>query len=112
MHDGSEHIAPVFDAKAMILDILTNKTCMQEQNIAPGYDVFSGDVDEKHIDNQRYGEIHTGDSWLPVRDRFLQLISMVDREKQLINILLKHQDKKHNVVLANLQYKQQINVMT
>jgi hypothetical protein len=70
LHDGSEHIVPVFDAKAMILDILTNKTCMQEQNIAPGYDVFSGDVDEKHIDNQRYGEIRTGDSWLPARDRF------------------------------------------
>ena len=112
LHDGSEHIVPVFDAKAMILDVLMNKTCMQEQNIAPGYDVFSGDVDEKHIDNQRYGEIHTGDSWLPARDRFLQLISMVDREKQLINILLTHQDKKHNIVLANLQYKQQINVMT
>jgi hypothetical protein len=112
LHDGSEYIVPVFDAKAIILDIFTNKTCMQKQNIAPGYDVFSGDADEKHIDNQRYGKIHTGDSWLPARDKFLQLISMVDREKQLINILLKHQDKKHNVVLANLQYKQQINFMT
>ncbi len=43
---------------------------MQEQNLAPGYDVFTGNVDEKHIDNQRYGEIHTGNSWLPARDRF------------------------------------------
>ncbi len=25
LHDGSEQIVPVFDAKAMILDILTNK---------------------------------------------------------------------------------------
>jgi hypothetical protein len=71
LHDGSEQIVPVFDAKAMILDILTNRSCMQEQNLAPGYDVFTGDVDEKHIDNQRYGEIHTGDSWLPARDRFV-----------------------------------------
>jgi hypothetical protein len=70
LYDSSEHIVPVFDAKAIILDMLTNKTCMQEQNKALGYDVFSGDVDEKHIDNQRYGEIHTGDSWLPARDRF------------------------------------------
>jgi hypothetical protein len=70
LHDGSEQIVPVFDVKAMILDILTNKSCMQEQNLAPGYDVFTGHVDEKHIDNQRYGEIHTGDSWLPARDRF------------------------------------------
>jgi hypothetical protein len=43
---------------------------LQEQNLAPGYDVFTGDVDEKHIDSQRYGEIHAGDSWLPARDRF------------------------------------------
>ena len=70
LHDGSEQIVPVFDAKAMILDILTNKSCMQEQNLAPGYDVFTGNVDEKHIDNQRYVEIHTGNSWLPARDRF------------------------------------------
>ncbi len=70
MHDGSEQIVPVFDAKAMILDILMNKSCMQEQNLAPGHDVLTGDVDENYIDNQRYGEIHTGDSWLPARDRF------------------------------------------
>ncbi len=70
LHDDSEQIVPVFDAKAMILDILTNKSCMQEQNLAPGFDVFTGDVDEKHIDNQRYGEIHTGDCRLPARDRF------------------------------------------
>ncbi len=44
LHDGSEQIVPVFDAKAMILDILTNKSCMQEQNLAPGYDVFTGMV--------------------------------------------------------------------
>ncbi len=40
LHDGSEQIVPVFDAKAMILDILTKNTCMQQQNIAQGYDVL------------------------------------------------------------------------
>ena len=29
LHDGSEQIVPVLDAKAMILDILMNKSCMQ-----------------------------------------------------------------------------------
>jgi hypothetical protein len=29
LHDGSEQIVPVFDAKAMIFDILMNKSCMQ-----------------------------------------------------------------------------------
>ncbi len=42
---------------------------MQPQNIAQVYDVFSGDVNEEHPMNQKYGDIHTGDCWLPARDR-------------------------------------------
>ncbi len=34
------------------------------------YNVFTGDVDENHDENKRYGEIHTGDAWLPARDKF------------------------------------------
>ncbi len=45
VHDGSVVTVPVFDAKLMILDILTNQICMQESNFAPGYNVFTGDVD-------------------------------------------------------------------
>jgi hypothetical protein len=54
----------------MILDILTNPICMQESNFAPGYNVFTGNVDENHDENKRYSEIHTGDAWLPARDKF------------------------------------------
>jgi hypothetical protein len=43
---------------------------MDKANIAKGYDMFTGDVDETHMANKRYGEIHTGDDWLPARDRF------------------------------------------
>jgi hypothetical protein len=70
VHNGSAVIVSVFDAKLMILNILTNPICMQESNFAPGYEVFTGDVDENHDENKRYGEIHTGNAWLPARDKF------------------------------------------
>jgi hypothetical protein len=43
---------------------------MDKVNIAEGYEVFTGDVGETHMANKQYGEIHTGDDWLPARDRF------------------------------------------
>ena len=70
MLDGSEVTVPVFDAKSMILDLLTNKITMDKANIAEGYNVFTGDVDDGHTANKKYGEIHTGDAWLPACDRF------------------------------------------
>ncbi len=64
MHNGSVVTVPVFDAKLMILDVLTNPICMQESNFAPGYNIFTGDVlDENHHENKRYGEIHTDNAW-------------------------------------------------
>jgi hypothetical protein len=70
LHDGSEVIVPVFDAKSMILDLLTSKITMDKSNIAEGYNVFTGDVDDKHTANKQYGEIHTSHAWLPAYDRF------------------------------------------
>jgi hypothetical protein len=61
---------PVFDAKAMILDILANTNLMNNANIAEGYNVFTGDLDPTNQSNQKYSEVHTGDEWLPARDRF------------------------------------------
>jgi hypothetical protein len=56
----------------MIMDILTNTNTelMNKENIAEGYDIFTGDVDENHKSNRKYGEIHTGDEWIPARDRY------------------------------------------
>ncbi len=48
MHNGSVVTVSVFDAKLMILDILTNPICMQKSNFAPGCNVFTGDVDKNH----------------------------------------------------------------
>ncbi len=70
LHDGSEVTVPVIDAKSMILDLLTNKITMDKSNIAEGYNVFTGDVDDGHTPNKKYGEIHTGDAWLAACNRF------------------------------------------
>ena len=70
LHDNSRVTVPVFDAKAMIMDILTNAELMKKENFAEGYDIFSGDVDIHHLANKLYGEIHTGDEWLPARNKF------------------------------------------
>jgi hypothetical protein len=70
LHDGSEVTVPVFDAKSMILDLLTNKITIVKSNIAEGYNVFTGNVDDGHTANKQYGEIHNGDAWLPACDRF------------------------------------------
>jgi hypothetical protein len=70
LHDHSLATVPVFDVKSMILSIIHNRTIMVEDNIAPGYDLFTGNVDDAHPANSSYGEIHTGDAWLPARDRY------------------------------------------
>jgi hypothetical protein len=43
---------------------------MNQENIADGYDIFTGDVDENHKSNCNYGEKHTGDEWIPARDGY------------------------------------------
>ena len=70
LHNNTLVTVPVFDAHAMIMDILTNTELMNQENIADGYDIFTGDVDENHESNRNYGEIHTGDEWIPARDRY------------------------------------------
>ncbi len=45
LHDTSRVIVPVFDAKQMILGLLTDQNIMNQSNIAEGCDIFSGDVD-------------------------------------------------------------------
>ncbi len=68
--DAKEVTVPVFDAKSMILDLVTNPSTMNESNIAGGYDVFTGNVDDSFPDNQCYGEVHTGDEWIQAKNRY------------------------------------------
>jgi hypothetical protein len=69
LHDNTLISVPVFDARAMIMDILTNSNLMKKENIAVGYDIFTGNVNDNHESNKQNGEIHTGDEWIPAWDR-------------------------------------------
>ncbi len=42
---------PIFDAKSMTLDLLTDPFTMDKANIAEGYDKFTGDVDGTYMAN-------------------------------------------------------------
>jgi hypothetical protein len=53
----------------MIISLLSVPSVMNEKNFAGGYNVLTGEV-ESHPANNRYGEVHSGDAWLPARDRY------------------------------------------
>ena len=70
LHDNALVTVPVFNMKAMILSILHDPLLMRSENFSEGYDVFTGNVDPDCKANQCYGEIHTGDAWMPARNKF------------------------------------------
>ena len=95
LQDKSFATVPVFDAKAMIMDLLSNPTVMQKSNFADGYDVLTGAVDENHPANKKYDEVHTGDAWIPARDRYCP---PNDSDDKIINMpvgLIVFGDKSH-----------------
>ena len=70
LHSGTLVTVPVFDIKEMIVSMLTDNTLMTESNFAEGYNVLTGDVDMMNPSNQKYGEEHTGEAWLPTRNKY------------------------------------------
>ena len=56
----------------MIIDLLTDKSLMNESNFAEAYNVLTGAVSPNHPYNSKYGEVHTGDAWEPARNRYCQ----------------------------------------
>ncbi len=55
----------------MIISLLSDPSVMNEKNFAEGYNVLTGEVNN-HPAHNKYGEVHTGDAWLPARDRYFQ----------------------------------------
>ena len=68
---GKSCTVSVFDVKAMILSLLKDEALMHPDNLAKGYDMLTGLPQPCHPANLRYGEIHTGDAWLPALQRFV-----------------------------------------
>jgi hypothetical protein len=56
--------------KKMLTSLLTDQTIMVDTNFADGYDVLTGDIDVNNPTNGKYREEHTGDAWIPERDRY------------------------------------------
>jgi hypothetical protein len=54
-------------SEAMILSLVLDENLMHPDNIAEGYDIFTGKGSQP---DDIYGEIHTGDAWEPVRQHF------------------------------------------
>jgi hypothetical protein len=43
---------------------------MTKSDFAEGYNVLTGNVDMMNPSNQKYGEVHTGEAWLPARNKY------------------------------------------
>ena len=93
LHNTSRVTVPVFDAKQMILDLLTDQNLMNNSNIAEGYDIISGDVDPNNQSYQKYSEVHTGDEWLPARDCFCSPPDLTHNDMPIALIIFG--DKSH-----------------
>ena len=65
LSDGSKATVSLFHIEFMILSLLTDDSLMKDENLAEGYDIFTGKVDKDHPHNKNYGEVHTGDAWKP-----------------------------------------------
>ena len=64
LSSGGVASVAVYNLEAMIMSLLTDKRLMNPENIAPGYDLFTG----KSVgDIHHLGEIHTGYAWEPAR---------------------------------------------
>jgi hypothetical protein len=72
LHNNSLVTVPVFDAKHMIISLLSDPSLMKEQNFAEGYNLLSGEVLKEHPANNKYGKVHTGDAWSPASKRYCQ----------------------------------------
>ena len=64
---GGYAVTPVFDLEAQIMSLLLDESLMHPDNLAEGYDIFTGKATGPCL---HYGEIHTGDAWEPARKYF------------------------------------------
>ena len=58
LSNGEVVTVSVFGMEAMILALLHDENLMKDENLAPGYDLFTGMSTDA---NDKYGKIHTGD---------------------------------------------------
>ena len=97
LSDGTDATVSLFDIKNMILSLSSDESLMKDENLAPGYDIFTGDVDDNHLHNQNYGEIHTGDAWSEARNHYCGI-----KGKYMPIVLIIFGDKTHTDLHSSL----------
>jgi hypothetical protein len=65
---------------------------MTQSNFAEQYNVLTGPVDQNHLVNQRYDEVHTGDAWMPARNQYCP---QNDSNNNMPVALIVFEDKSH-----------------
>jgi hypothetical protein len=83
---------PVFDAKEMIISLSTDPLLTTDSNFAKGYNVLTGEIDMNNPCNLKYSEVHTGDTWLPTRNRYCT----VTKQQTMPVALIVFRDKSHS----------------
>ena len=64
LEDQSTATVSLFDLENMMKTLLMDESLMADDNLAEGYDIFTGETSDGECNNN-YGEIHTGDAWDP-----------------------------------------------
>jgi hypothetical protein len=100
LYDNSYVTVPVFDIKEMIISLLTDPLLMTDSNYAEGYDVLTGEVDMNNPCNLKYSNVHTGDAWLPARNRYCA----VTKQPTMPVALIMFGDKSHTDLHGTLSY--------
>ncbi len=75
----------------MIISLLTDPLLMTDSNCAEGYNVLKGEVVMNNPCNSKYGKVHTGNAWLPARNRYCT----VTKQPTMPVALIVFGDKSH-----------------
>jgi hypothetical protein len=100
LHDNLYVTVPVFHTKEMIISLLTDPLLMTDSNVEKGYKVLTGEVDMNNPCNSKYGEVHTGDAWLPARNRYCT----VTKQQLMPVALILFGDKSHTDLHGTLSF--------
>ena len=52
------------------MSLLSDPILMKDRFFPDGYNIFTGDIDQSHPVNDNYGEVHTGNAWIPARNQY------------------------------------------
>ena len=76
---------------------MSDPSLVSPDNIAEGYNLFIGEVNETHEYTNTYGEVHTGDAWKPTLRHYCG-----KRREHMPIVLIVFGDKTHTDLHGSL----------